>query len=174
MGLSVAIAGGIVMFAMIYVMLTIPNMIDQTVSISRASSEMLEVESSILRTNMLVSSLVVTDSENGYVEINVQNTGTEKLWDFEKFDLLITYQIDAAPWNRTESLSYSGSCNPNPANGNWCKQSITNDVMDPDILNNGETLVAVAKVGQQIESGLLAVKLAADNGVAVDGTIMVP
>lgn len=52
MGLSVAIAGGIVMFSMIYVMLTLPNMIDQTISINKASSEIAEIENSILKTNM--------------------------------------------------------------------------------------------------------------------------
>lgn len=174
MGLSVAIAGGIVMFVMVYVMLVIPNMVDQTISISRASSDISEIESSALRTSILVSSLTVTDAENGYVQLAIENTGTEKIWDFEKFDLIITYQIDSAPWNNTESMTYSGGCSPDPASKNWCKQSITDDIIDPNILNNGETLVARAKVSQAIDSGLVISTVSTSNGIVADRTYTAP
>ncbi|CAE6491815.1 MAG: hypothetical protein QXE84_03730 [Candidatus Nitrosotenuis sp.] len=174
MGLSVAIAGGIVMFSMIYVMLTLPNMIDQTISINKASSEIAEIENSILKTNMAMSSFTVTDAANGYVQFEIENLGTEKMWNFTNFDVLVTYQINSSPWNRTESLTYSEECNPLPASGNWCRQSISNDNIDPKILNNGETLTARGRVSQTIDSGLATAVVSSNNGVVTARTYSVP
>ena len=174
MGLSVAIAGGIVMFSMIYVMLMLPNMIDQTVSINKASSDILEIENAIIKTDISMSSLTVTDTTNGYVQFNVQNSGAEKLWNFTNFDLIVTYPISASPWNKTESLLYSEGCNPEPATGTWCMQSISSDNIDPNILNNGETMTARGKVTQTVSSGMVTSIISTNNGITSVRTYTVP
>lgn len=161
MGLSVIVAGGIVLFALVYILLTMPGVVNQTVLITKASTDISEVEDSLLRTNIEISSL---DATSGFTTINftVNNIGTEKLWDFEKFNLIISY--DSASGSITESLDYAGTCSA-PASGTWCATSISADNIDPNILNTDESLNARSQVSNTPISGTVIVTFSTDNGI---------
>lgn len=138
MGLSVAIAGGIIMFALVYILLMLPGVVDQTTSVTKASSEIVDIENSILKTNIAMSSLTAT-AANTTISFTITNSGTEKLWNYEKFSLIITYPISGST-NKTESFTYqSGACGT-PSAGKWCVTSISSDAIDPKILNTDEIL----------------------------------
>lgn len=162
MGLSIAVSGGIVLFALVYILLTIPGVVNQTVSITRASTDISEVENSILRTNIEINSL---DASSGSSVINftVNSLGVEKLWNFAKFNLIITYP--SASGTNTESLSYAGICSGNPSSGTWCVASISDDNVDPNILNTDETLNARSRVSQSLISGTVSTAFSTDNGI---------
>lgn len=172
MGLSVAIAGGIIMFALVYILLMLPGVVDQTASVTKASSEIADIENSILKTNIAMSSLTAT-APSTKINFTLTNSGTEKLWNYDKFSLIITYPI-AGNTNKTESLTYqNGACNT-PSAGRWCIASITGDVMDPNILNTDEVLNGRATASTALAaSGTAYAIISTDKGITAtrtDGT----
>lgn len=171
MGLSVAIAGGIVMFSLVYILLMLPGVVDQTTSITKASSEIADVENSILKTNIAMSAFSAT-SGSSTMDFTITSTGTEKLWNYDKFSLIITYPI-AGNTNKTESFTYqSGACASPPA-GKWCIVSTTGDNIDPNILNTDEALNGRATSSTTLDSGTAYATISTNNGVTAtrtDGT----
>lgn len=169
MGLSVAIAGGIVMFALVYILLMLPGVVDQTGSVTKASSEISDVENSILKTNIAMSALSAS-SGSSTIDLTITSSGTEKLWNYEKFNIIVTYPITGNT-NKTESFTYqSGTC-ASPAAGKWCKVSITSDTFDPNILNTNEALNARMTSSQTLGTGTVYATLSTDRGVAATRTV---
>ena len=169
MGLSVAIAGGIVLFALMYILLMLPGVVDQTSSITKASSEISEIENSILKTNISMSTLSAT-SGSSTIDFTISSSGTEKLWNYEKFNLIVTYPITGNT-NKTESFAYqSGAC-ASPAAGKWCIVSITSDTIDPNILNTNEALNARMTSSQTLNTGTVIVTISTDRGVTATRTV---
>jgi len=168
MGLSVAISGGIVMFSLAYIMLTLPGVIDQTTAVTRASSSVSDIDNSILKTNIAMSSFSAS-SGSSTMNFTITNTGTEKLWNYAKSSIIITYPI-AGSTNRTESFVYqSGAC-VNPPAGKWCIVSITGDSFDPGILNTNEALNGRATSSTTLDVGTAYAVFSTDNGVTASRT----
>jgi hypothetical protein len=161
MGLSIIIAGGIVLFALVYILLTMPGVVNQTVLITKASTDISDVENSLLRTNIEIS-LLSAASGSDAINFTVNNVGTEKLWDFAKFNLIISY--DTASGSITESLDYAGTCSA-PASGTWCATSTSADNIDPNILNTDESLNARSRVSSTPISGTVIITFSTDNGI---------
>ena len=172
MGLSVAIAGGIVMFALVYILLMLPGVVDQTTSIAKASSEISGIENSILKTNIAMSSLDATAASTT-IDFTIINSGTEKLWNYEKFSLIITYPISGST-NKTESFAYQGGACGTPSAGRWCITSISGDTIDPRILNTNEILNGRATSSITLDAGGTAyATISTDKGITstrTDGT----
>jgi len=168
MGLSVAIAGGIVMFSLVYILLMLPGVVDQTTAVSKASSTISEVENSILKTNIAMSAFSAT-SGSTTMDFSITSSGTEKLWNYEKFNLIITYPI-AGNTNKTQSFTYqSGACGT-PAAGKWCITSISGDSFDPNILNTNEILNGRATSSTTLDVGTAYTTISTDTGVTASRT----
>lgn len=168
MGLSVAIAGGIVMFSLVYILLMLPGVVDQTTAVSKASSTISEVENSILKTNIAMSAFSAT-SGSTTMDFSITSSGTEKLWNYEKFNLIITYPI-AGNTNKTQSFTYqSGACGT-PAAGKWCITSISGDSFDPNILNTNEVLNGRATSSTTLDVGTAYATISTDTGVTASRT----
>lgn len=172
MGLSVAIAGGIIMFALVYMLLMLPGVVDQTTSVTKASSEIADIENSILKTNIAMSSLTATASSTT-IDFTITNSGTEKLWNYEKFSLIITYPISGST-NKTESFTYQSGVCGTPSAGKWCVTSISSDAIDPKILNTDEILNGRATSSTTLAAGGTAyATISTDKGITAtrtDGT----
>ncbi|MEW6044476.1 MAG: hypothetical protein AB1608_09445 [Thermoproteota archaeon] len=162
MGLSIAISGGIVLFALAYILLTLPGLVSNTVSITKASTDISQVENSILKTNINLQAIYAASGSSA-INFTVANTGTEKLWNFEKFNLIVAYPVTGQII--TESLSYGGLCSGLPSSGNWCISSINSDNIDPNILNTDESLNILSRVSQTPISGVVSAAVSTDNGV---------
>lgn len=168
MGLSVAISGGIVMFSLVYILLMLPGVVDQTTAVTRASSTSSDIDNSILKTNIAMSTFSAA-SGSSMMNFTITNSGTEKLWNYDKFNLIITYPTGVAT-NKTESFTYqSGACSSPPA-GKWCIVSITSDNFDPGILNTDEVLNGRAKSSTTLSSGTAYAVISTDNGVTASKT----
>ncbi len=167
MGLSIAIAGGIMMFTFVYVMMTLPGIVDKTISITDASSDISKIEDSITKTTMDVNSISASVGSQA-ITFSIDNSGTEKLWNYQKFNVIITYKGTST--KQTESLAYYGSCSGSPPSGYWCLDSISDDNLEPKILNTGETLNVKSTVSQNAQTGPIIVIVSADNGVTASRT----
>jgi archaellum component FlaF (FlaF/FlaG flagellin family) len=107
MGLSTAIAGGIILVAMVYVFLVLPNIFEKTTVVQEASTEISKIENRVGKTNFAISDITTT-SQSQLVRFTLSNNDDEKLWNYENFDFFITYDayINGAKVKQTEKLSY--------------------------------------------------------------------
>ena len=163
MGLSIVISGAIIFIALIYVLMNIPHVFDSILSIDEASSEISVLEDSISQTEISINPLL-TISGKSKINFTLHNNGTEKLWNFEKFNVLITY--DEGISMTTEELTYSGDCAGGvPSAGNWCIELISSDILDPGILNDGESASIRTQVNQNLATEKAITIVTTDNGV---------
>lgn len=176
MGLSIAISGGIMIFAIISTMMAVPNMLDATTSVSQASSEIYDVENSILKTDVNVGSVVAT-SGSSTILFNLTSSGSTKLWKYDKFNVIVTYDgiqtlIPLTRIRTTEQLAYAESCSISA--GSWCVNAFINDQLDPKILNNGESIEIKGALQYPLwSSGLLIISVSTDNGIVASKSVVV-
>ena len=162
MGLSIAISGVIVLTGLMYVLLNVPTLLVPIFSVEDAASEVYLLEESLLQTDISLDTLSAS-AGSPTVDFTLNNDGTEKLWKFEKFTVIITY--DASTDRVVEVLSYDGICPvPPPPAGSWCIETFTGDVFEPGVLNNGESANIRTQVGQNLASGIVVALVTSDNG----------
>ena len=163
MGLSIVISGAIIFVALMYALMNIPSVFDSILAVEEVSSEISNLEDSISQTEISIDPLQSLAGKSK-VNFTLHNNGTEKLWNFEKFNVLITY--DEGTSMTTEELVYSGNCGGSiPLSGNWCIESILPDVLDPRILNEGESANIRTQVNQNLASENVISVVTTDNGV---------
>lgn len=167
MGLSIAISGGIVMFTLVSILFLLPGLTDKTASITEASSKMSQIDNSILKTNISISGLTRIDNDN--YDLNLTNLGLEKLWDYEKFTVIISYSSGSDIVTRI--LTYGGTCSGYPSANQWCRQSIISDNIDSGILNTNEVMSARVTVNPTSSAATATIVVSTDNGVIATQTI---
>ncbi len=163
MGFSVVIAGSIIVIALLASSFTIINSINNILNVSEAFKDSVILYDDIINTKIWISSIQAS-SNGDLVVITLVNNGTTKLWNFNDFDLIITYDanITNSKVRVVEHLSYSTYL----SNGRWIIDSITNDVLDPNIINSNEEGIIHAKLSNRIyPAAKLIVSVSTDNGV---------
>lgn len=169
MGLSNAISGGIILFGITYVIFAFSGMTDNTVSILDTSSELSDLENKLMKTEISVT-IEATPGTNDTFSFDITNTNVEKLWKFEKFDVIVTYDNSGTTY--TETMTYDVTCPPTA--GEWCIKTWTNDVLDEKILNVGETITIDVEVNRNIQNNSdLIVVVSTQNGVVAIDTVVV-
>ena len=162
MGLSVAISGGIVLTVIMLVLLSMPGLVDKMFSIGDVTSQVAQFEKIVSDTEISMEDLDVSVN-SPKVNFTVINEGLEKLWNFNDFNLFVTY--DEAAGRPTETLSFDGMCQGVvPSAGNWCIETISEDILDPDVLNGGESARIWTRVNQDLTTGNTIVSFNTDNG----------
>jgi len=169
MGLSNALSGGIILFGITYVIFTFAGLTDIATSFSEVSSQTSNLESKLIKTSIDVT----IDNPPGAdptFDFEIINTNLEKLWDFENFDVIITY--DNSDTTYTETQTFDSACPP--VAGEWCISSWTNDVLDPEILNDGESITISTEVNNSLQNSRdLIVIVSTPNGVVASVTTVV-
>ena len=161
MGLSNAMSGAIILFGMTYAMFAFASFTEIPSSINEAL-----FERSTLDNKMANTSIELTIPNPVLVGTNfifqIENTDLEKLWDFENFDIIVSYNDTNT--NYTETLGYYSECPPSI--GTWCIVTFTNDYFQPEILNTGESVDILVQVSNNLESGsILLIVVSTPNGV---------
>jgi len=80
-------------------------------SIGETSSKVFDLENTILKTNTKIQELSVFSGSN-VVNFDLLNEGNEKLWDYDNFNVIITYDAytgGASPTRLTEHFTYDGT-----------------------------------------------------------------
>jgi len=170
MGLSNAMSGGIILFGITYTMFAFAGFIDIPVSINEAFFERTELENKISKTSIRIT-IPDPPGTNDIFDFRIENTNLEKLWDFDNFDIIITYDNNGTTY--TETLTFDSTC-PILA-GTWCIDFwISSDTIDPGILNTGEVINIRARINNNLESGSdLIITVSTPNGVVstIDRTV---
>ena len=144
-------------------------MTDTVASFSDVSSQTSDLESKLVKTTIDVTIDTPPGTDSTF-SFEIINTNLEKLWKFDKFDIIITYDNSGTTY--TETMTYDSACPP--IAGEWCIKTWTNDVLDPEILNNGETITIDVEVNNniQINSDLIVI-VSTPNGVVASITTTV-
>lgn len=167
MGLSNAISGGIIMFGITYVIFTFGGLTDQAALFSDASTDTSDLENRILKTSFTIDS-ITTAAPISTFTVDITNTGIAKLWKYDKFDMIVTY--DSLGTTYTENLEYTDVCGI----GKWCITLFTNDVIDPEILNQGESITIEGTLSRVLQSSTtMIIVISTDNGIVVKETKLV-
>lgn len=165
-------SGGIILIALVLALMTMPKLLDSTLSLQDASSSVSEIEDDISSTSISIDNLVAPTTNSNEITFSINNIGEEKLWNFENFNVLITY--DGSSSQYTQALTFAGICSGQPTAGKWCVDSIDDDIMDPDILNYGESLNIKSSVTNNLSTGSVIVVVGTDNGVTATISASVP
>lgn len=162
MGLSNAVSGGIILFGITSVMFTFASLIDTSVSINEVLFERTELENKLLKTSIEITIPDPPGTDNIF-DFRMENTNLEKLWDFENFDVIVTY--DSTGTIYTEILTFDSECSASIET--WCIDSwISNDNVDPGILNTGEIINIRATLNNNLDSSSdLTITVSTPNGV---------
>jgi len=91
--------------------MTIPGLIENFVSIGETSSKTSDLEDKILKTDTQIQELLAFSGTN-VVNFDLLNEGNEKLWDYDNFNVIITYDAYTGgpiPTKLTEQFTYNGT-----------------------------------------------------------------
>jgi archaellum component FlaF (FlaF/FlaG flagellin family) len=142
MGISNAVSGGIMMITMVYVMLTIPGMLDRDAAMSNAIAQRARSDDAELKTGISITSISLVPGGSA-ISVELANDGSTKLWEYSKFTVIAAYDANVTG-NRartTEELEYGGiSATPAQA-GQWVISSFDSSMdsyVDPQVVNPGE------------------------------------
>jgi len=161
MGLSVAISGGIVLTVIMLILLSMPGIVDKMFSIGDVTSQVAHFEKTISDTDISLETLFASTTPR--VNFTLNNDDTEKLWNFDDFDVIIEYE--SASGDQLEELSFGAKCQGVvPTAGEWCIEGISGDFLDEGILNDGESAEIWTQVSQSLVSGNVRVTVGTDNG----------
>ncbi len=111
MGLSVVMSGGIIFVAFLFVVFNIPILLNSIYSVVETSSATSALEEKISKTDTKLQESLVFSGSN-IVNFDLLNEGNEKLWDYDKFNVIITYDAytgGATPTRLTEQFTYDGT-----------------------------------------------------------------
>jgi|GEM_PF-1207296 len=171
MGLSVAISGGIILTVFVLVLLSLPGLADKMYSIGDVTSQVAQFDKSISETEISMNH-VATLLNEPTLNFTLRNDGQEKLWNFNDFDLFVTYD-GAVSGQLTEKITYRGNCLGGlPPQGSWCIESITGDMLDPGILNSAEGANIRVLLKEDLTNVNAIVSITTDNGVT--DTVLAP
>ncbi len=109
MGLSIVVSGAIVSIALVFGLFSMADLMESMFALEEESSAISVVEDSISKTEMKINSANAS-SGSAIVTFSLLNDGLEKLWNYDEFELFITYDADTggpAPTKLTEQFSFS-------------------------------------------------------------------
>ena len=83
MGISNALAGGIIMMGLVYVLLSVPGLVDRHFAVSSALLQRTQADDLAQETSITISSLSLASADT--VSVTISNTGNTKLWEYSEF-----------------------------------------------------------------------------------------
>ncbi len=137
-------------------------------SVSQALKQTVQTTQDVSRTNIEV---VNAQTQGGFVQVSVLNSGEVHLSQFDKWDVLVQY-YDASNGYHISDLTYTE--NSSPANGQWSIVGIYTDasltqkeVFEPGILDPGEVMLMRLSLTPLPGAGTTnLVTVSTDNGVS--------
>jgi len=108
MGLSIAIGGGVIMMTLLFIFGILSIMMFQIQVETTANSQAFDNNDEIRKTSISISGINSTVGSN-LVNFTLTNEGSEKLWNFDDFDVIIRYDADisGAKTRVTEQFTYN-------------------------------------------------------------------
>ena len=184
MGLGVAIGGGIVSLTVLAVIVSSSTTLQSIGDVSEAESELTQIQQILGDTSLQIDEIIAAEKNDEFV-FHLTNIGTAKLWDFENFNLLVTYDgiVNGATTQITELLSYNPSVSTNVncdgsiqglSPGQWALGTKTQDNLDPGVLNPNELFQISSKLNNKFAvGGTGEITITTDTGYSLTSTFQV-
>lgn len=128
MRLSNAMSGAIILFGITYTMFSFVSFTDILISMNEALFERSALDVKIANTSIELIILNSIPVGTSFI-FQIENTDLKKLWDFENFDIIVSYNNTVT--NYTETLSYYSEY-PLPS-GSLCIFDFNDDLFEPNI-----------------------------------------
>jgi len=96
MGVSIAISGGILMMSLMIIFVMGFAVTGEFFNESVVSSNAFDNNDEIAKTQVSIGAINASSGNPSLVNFTVTNTGSEKLWNYDDFDVIITYDADIA------------------------------------------------------------------------------
>ena len=90
MAISTVISGAIIFGALMYLIFSLPTLMDNVLLVENTSTDISYLEEKISKTELSIESISASSGLDTFT-LNLKNTGTEKLWDFKEFDLFVAW-----------------------------------------------------------------------------------
>ncbi len=149
-----------------------PAVMGQHEAITAAETQRQNLDEIQIKTSMSITNLQAP-AQNTTMSFTLENTGSTKLWNYQKFTVLVQYNGQVAPLvsqPETEQLVYRGLGTSPPA-GAWSIGQFINDHVDPQIVNPGESAVLYCHLSTPLyTSGNVTVVVATDSGAQTTGS----
>lgn len=175
MGFGVAISGGIMMMALVSMVIAFESAANTNYAIlSQTSTDRLNADIALLKTSVSIESIQATPNDDTVLAV-ISNNGSEKLWNYENFNVLVTYDANFtnAKTRLTEALEYAGVTTVVPA-GSWGIRQFVDDFADPGIINNGEKIEIKCRLEHPAyPGGIVTIIMSTENGSLASRSEMV-
>lgn len=149
------------MMIVIVVGMAVPAILGENAVTSSAQAQRMQLEDAQTKTSIILNSLRAPALGNT-VSFTLNNTGTTKLWNYQKFTVILSFEAGTGP--AVESFSYQG-ITPSPSAGYWSISRFNNDIADPQILNQGESMNIICQLAKPLAaSGPVTAVVSTDLG----------
>lgn len=175
MGLSIAISGSIILMTLVNIIMTIFALTSTTsISTSQVLSDRSSIENASLNTSARIESVQAV-ANDAQLLIMLNNTGLTKLWSYDNFDVIVTYDANmtGTKVRVTEQLTYAGITNTVPP-GKWGITQFVDDFLDPQIVNPAEKVELKCSLASVIyPNGVLSAIVSTDAGAVATKSVVV-
>ena len=150
MGLGVAVSGGIITSVLVVLIVVyFSTVLNSESTLNESRSAIQNIDNSFSKTSFSLGEVFTQNSADGF-KFLLTNTGNEKLWNYDDFDISVTYSGDVNGTSTTinETLTYNsefvndstcdGDEDPILSASQWRLDSIENDLLDPGLINTNE------------------------------------
>ncbi len=117
-----------------------------------------------VRSDISITSINVNGSD---IDVVVRNDGATAVVDFSRMDMLIQYTAASTTYNKY--LDFTTVTTPQP-DDSWRVLSISNDVIDPRVLNAGESMTIRARLSPQPGTGSHWLQVTTELGISADSS----
>jgi hypothetical protein len=123
-------------------------------------------DETIMRTEL--TTISATMSDNDTLEMILENTGSTKLADFEKWDVIVQYYDSGSAYYTTWLPYTSGTPSANKWTVAWIHLNGAAEIFEQNILNPGEQVMIQAELSPAVGAGSTNMVIAATpNGIPV-------
>lgn len=114
----------------------------------------------LVRSDITITAIAVSGSN---VDVTVRNDGATRVVDFSRMDVVVQYTGGGTPF--IKYLPFTTQTTPQPQD-TWRVTSITNDVIDPNVVNSGESLNIRMKLNPAPDNGSHWVQVTTELGIS--------
>lgn len=116
----------------------------------------------LVRSDITITSVTRQGGAGTNFDLTVRNDGATRVVDFSRMDVVVRYTSGSTTYNKYLDFNSTAS----PGDNEWSVISITDDVIDPSVLNTGETLDIEIQLNPAASNGTHWLQVTTELGVS--------
>ena len=115
-----------------------------------------------IRSDIIITSV---SSAGPNVDVDVRNDGATQVVDFSRMDILVQYRAGSTTYNKY--ITFTTESSPQP-DDTWRAVSVSDDVINPGVLNTGETLAIRLRLSPAPGAGSHWLQVTTELGISAE------